>query len=753
MPSELSEKIAQILRGRHDQIPPVKAEIIRWREIDGNLTELNAALSELRQHPSVLPDDEASLTIPYLDGIRADIAEIIELYASVEARFSRDTVNIGVSGSARVGKSTLLQSISGLTDEQIPTGKDIPVTAVRSRIYHSARPPAALLRLHSTATFLSEVVGPYHAALSIPGVPGTLEEFQSWAYPDAPRSDDFKSGDVALLVRLREMQQALWSYGDDLTGGDKSVQLENLRPYVAYPTSGQRAAGTQLEHRYLAVRDVRIDCLFPRAEVDQLGIVDLPGLGEVAADAERHHVTGLRHDVDVVLLVKRAAEGMAFWSSSDAQAINLLDEARGSIRSRGDFVYIVVNARAEDDGLAEALRADIMRQVNDGQQDRYFTILSADVARPESVRENVLSALLRALADRLPVMDREFFDGAADRATAAAARIGSALHELSAVLARIKTTSGNVREDLEGKAKLLREDLSKDLGDLVETLRARATSGDDDPEYTAAVDGAYGKAREWIEDGFDVGEQAWCDQAERAFRVERNAASYGGHELNRIRVEISQQFAGLNDYFTARVEEARRQVGVILQAHFGTLLSDIESADEKAGTRLLERSAALLTEASEPCPTLRDAIGLLLELRLEYRTQFHPRVREQLDSLNMQYRDPESGVQVYAIAPELTAAGALDLFRYCTQRARQAAWETRKALLAEKVTPLLVIYAAVEQFEDAFIRSGGSGREFLRLAYSYRDELWPGVYAGLNEGHARYAKVTRLIKTVTEKLA
>lgn len=748
MASDISERIAQLLRTRRAQLPQVKAEIARWQDIDRNLTEIPAALDELRRHPSVSPDDALDLVVPHLQEIRADISGVIETYNAVEARFSRETVNIGVSGSARVGKSTLLQSISGLADEQIPTGRDIPVTAVRSRIYHSPRQRAALLRLHSPETFLNEVIRPYHTALNFPGFPTSIEEFRAWVYPGQSPQAESRSGDVALLVRLREMQQGLWSYEKDLTGGEKTVPLEELRPYVAYPTSQERASGSQLEHRYLAVRDVRIDSAFPRTEVDQLGIVDLPGLGEVAADAERQHVMGLRHDVDVVLLVKRAAEGMAYWNTSDAQAINLLDEARGFIRNRGDFVFIVVNAREQDAALAEALREDILRQVNDGQQDRYFTTLNADVAQPDLVRDQVLSPLLRALAERLPVMDEEFLTGARDRAAEVAQRIRSVMADLTAAMARLQSTSGSAIEDLDRRAKNLREDLSEGLAELVEELCAQATADDDDPGYLAAIDAAYGGVKEWIDGGFGVGEEAWCEHALRAFRVDHNASHYGGDELNRIRVEVSTRFAALDDFFSARVEEARRQVGVVLQVNFGTLLTGIGG-----GTELLTRAGTLLAEASEPCPTLREAIRLLLELRLEYRTQFHPRVRQQLDGLNIQLIDPLTGQPVAAIVPELSADGAGDLFRYCIQRARQAAWETRKALLDEKVTPLLVIYAAAEQFEDAFIRSGSSEVEFKRFARSYRDELWPGVYAGLSQGHARYAKVVRLIKTITEKLA
>ena len=746
MASDLSERIGQLLRLRRERLPRVQAEIARWRQVDQDLTALATALEALCRHPSVTPDDAMGLAIPHLTEIRANIADVVELYGAVESRFSRETVNIGVSGSARVGKSTLLQSISGLSDEQIPTGRDIPVTAVRSRIYHSPRARVAALRLHSPETFLNEVIRPYHAALNFAGVPSSLEEFRTWTYPGESVRTDVKAGDVALLVRLRDMQRALWSYEGDLTGGEKAVPLEDLRRYVAYPTSEERGAAGPVEHRYLAVRDVRIDCPFPYSDVDQLGIIDLPGLGEIAADAERQHVTGLRHDVDVVLLVKRAAEGMAYWSTADAQAINLLDDARGFIRNRGDFVFIIINARAADGALADALRGDIMRQVNDGQADRHFMTLSVDVAEPTLVRDDVLSPLLHVLAERLPGMDEDCFRGAGDAAADVASGIRRALAEISTVLAGLRTTATGAIEELEGRAKALREDLAVVLGDLVIALYAQATADEDDPGYVAAIDAAYTGVKDWIEGGFGVGEEEWRKRALRSFRVHRDAAHYGGDELNRIRVEISTRFASLDDFFSHQVEEARRQVGAILAENLGSLLTDVEG-----GSELLQRAAVLLAEASEPCPTLESAIRLLLTLRLEYRTQLHPRVRSQLDGLSIQLTDPITGAPV-VVVKDLSVDGAHDLFSYATEQARQAAWDTKKALLDEKVMPLMVIYSAVEQFEDIFIRSGKSDTEFRRFARSYRDELWPGEFAGLTEGHARYARVTRLIKTITEEL-
>jgi hypothetical protein len=63
-----------------------------------------------------------------------------------------------------------------------------------------------------------------------------------------------------------------------------------------------------------------------------------------------------------------------------------------------------------------------------------------------------------------------------------------------------------------------------------------------------------------------------------------------------------------------------------------------------------------------------------------------------------------------------------------------------------------VIYAFVEQFEDALIRSGGAEQEFRRLARSYRDEIWPGIYQGIDEDNARVARVIRASRSLSEYL-
>jgi len=741
----IQERIAAIVEKRRARLPDVRNLIQQWELMDQDLVALASAVGDLCAHPRTPAEVRQSMAAVSIDGARTGIVQAVELLRLLEARFSRGTINIGVSGRARVGKSTLLQSVSGLSNEQIPTGSGLPVTAVRSRIFHSSAYSRAKLALHTFATFRKEVLEPYHNELGLPGIPVSTTEFKNYSYPrsenELSQAYRDKHSNVAILRRLREMQQALWSYENDLAGGERLIELSQLRQYVAYPTN-EEIESAQCARRYLAVRDVRIECAFPYAQVEHVGIVDLPGLGEVASNAEQHHLAGLQNDVDVVLLVKRPVEGMAYWGREDVNTTNLLDSARGLISQRRDFVFILINRGPDDQQLAESMRDDIRRQANDGTNGAHFQVLEADVTDQRVVYEKVLAPVLDHLAERLPCMDQEVLEGTHASSVMAASGIRTVLGDIETALSASRTASVSTVEELGQRSEELRKDLAAAFAELVSDLKHTARSGDEDPAFLSAVDTAYQDICAWITRGFGVGKDVWIANALREMRVDKYSHRFTGDELNRIRVEISGRYCALDNYFDDKVEGLWGQVTGILRRHLGLLVEDVESADA------LDRLAGCLEEAVEPCPNLAKAIRELRALRLDYRTQLHPRVRRTLDGLNLQVVNPKTGEQETLIAEEVSEDGAEAVYREVTQLAEQAAYQTYKGLIQEALTPALVLYAALEQFEDTLIRAGASRLEFGRLARSCRDDIWPGVYEDMEQTNARVNRVRRMVTAV-----
>lgn len=747
---DIQAQIASLLARRRTRLPVVQREVERWESLGGEIGVLNAVVDELRNHPRTPAEVRQGLTGFQAEEIRRDIAKVIELLRVLEARYARGTINIGVSGRARVGKSTLLQSMSGLADEQIPTGSGLPVTAVRSRIFHSTTHQRATLSLHTFDTFREEILLPYHDELGLQSPPTSVCEFQSFKYPasEAELAQLYrdKHSSVSILRRLREMQESLNTYVDDLVGGERTVPLDELRQYVAYPANDQIAAGNCVR-RYLAVRDVRIECSFPYAQVDHVGIIDLPGLGELAANAEQYHLAGLQNEVDVVLLIKRPVEGLAYWGREDGATTNLLDKARGFIKNRRDFVFIVLNSSGLNSQLEASLRDDICRQVNDGEDGKHFQVLEGSAVDQKSVYQAILAPVLGHLANRLPTMDDEVFEGTIATFALLTAKVETLLRDIETALSSTSRSAGSTAEDLEHRTSELRKDLAGALAEIVERFQTAARSGDEDQQFVDAVEASYFVIQSWIESGFGVGKDAWCSDALRQIRVDRNSSPFIARELNRIRVEIGKHYCTLDHYFQGRVSELWNDTASVFAGHFGDLLV------EKHGEDTLRVLANTLADASEPCSTLSEAVQDLMKLKLEYRTQLHPRVRRELDGLNLQVLDPETGQPHDQIVVDINAAGTESLFRFLTQLAEQAAYRTKKAIMQEALTPALVLHAAAEQFEDVFIRSGDSEREFRRLARSYRDDIWPNVFQGIDEANAKFAKIYKAIRSIRTQLS
>ncbi|WP_327394607.1 hypothetical protein [Streptomyces phaeochromogenes] len=766
--SNISTAIDALLQARLRQLPEVQNESERWHTLGEHLAELDDALADLRAHTTMDAELVTSLTLPQLTEIQLAVGQAADSFRVIASRFTRTTVNIGVSGAARMGKSTLLQSVSGLDDNQIPTGHGIPVTAVRSRIFHSPTVRRAELEMHSPESFLAAVISPLHAALDLSPAPRTVAEFRDWVYPEVLPDTRHR----VLLTRLRELQSALMSYEPLLTGGVKTVPLEEVRPFVAYPTHEEISkAGERVGRAYAAVREARIECAFPHEHVARIGIVDLPGLGEVVADAERRHVAGLRNEVDAVLVVKRSSDTSSFFDETDTAGLGLLDEVRGFVRSTGEFAYLVHNTDPDKLHLAENLRGDLLRNVNGGEPDRFFTVFETDVRDPERVGREVLGPLLKRMAEGLPVMDAEVLAGTRTQASSVRDRTRLQLTDLRRALDQVARRAGVPEEVNEAKAAQLRSTIARRLRVLVGELAAEAHGSVLDQGFGEAVEKAYEDVLGWIQDGFGKGADTWKEEALTCMITEGHAAAFAGPEFSRIRVEISRRFAALDDFFTARLTAAWDRTAALLAAECGALFKDEGSRQEdsasgsddatatatatpsaRSGRDVLAELAELFASSSQPCPGLASAVNSLLDVRLEYRTLLYPRVRPDLAPLNLQVTHPDTGEQMQQVAVPLTAEGAEHLHELFNSLAEQAAFRIQRSLSQEAAVPAVVIHALVEQFEDTLIRSGTSVMEFRRFVRSYRNDLWPAEFKGIDEANSRFARVLRVTQDISKAL-
>lgn len=744
--ADQAARIKQIVATRRATLPAIDDPIRDWGRVRSALAELADALDVLPEDVRARPQVEATRTRIRSRELDHEITRAEVALQKARNRFARETVNIGVSGQARVGKSTLLQSISGLGSEQIPSGSGLPVTAVRSKIFHTAGPETAVLQMHTFQTFVEDVLQPYHDALSIGPAPDSLGAFEAYDY-DRVRADGKNHRAVTELQRLRDMHASLPTYRDLLTGGQRTEPLANLRQYVAYPTESQLSEGVP-PRKYLAVRDVTIHTGFPTAPVEGMGIIDLPGLGEVAVGADTHHVAGLENDVDVVILMKRPLEGAAYWKLEDSGAVAVLDRARGAV-ARRDFVFLLVNlGQGASETLVSAVRTSILREANEAVPDKHFRVLEADASDARAVSESVLNPLLAHLADNLPAMDRAVLAEAQQLSIDCAGSLSEALVNLVSALRGSGSVAPSVRGDIDRRAEELRRDIAVALTRLVAVLRTESRQADtEDEAFVSVVNEAAEACYAWVDSGFGSGDQeTWVRGAYRAMEVSGASGAVMADGFNSARVRIASEFGRLDSYFNnVRVPALLAQIAELLSSHLGTLVPRFhDDGAPNAGRKWLGSLKAELAKSTEPAESVTSSLDQLLELRVEFRSLIYPRIRDRLDPLQPQLPDPETGELVPQIVVEVSEEGASELAAHLARRTRQAAYNTMAAILEDAQEPARVLYAVTELFEDALIRSMDSEEEFRAIGHTFRDDIWPGVYTGMEAASKRMERARSL---------
>lgn len=721
--SELDERLHSVIKARSAQAASLDATVAAWSALAMQLRDLAGAVAELAAHPGAPPG--ANLVRPSLESLPLRIElDVLPRLRRVQQRFSRSTLNIGVAGEARVGKSTLLQSLSGLGDGQIPTGDNLPVTAVRSRILHVPHGGRARLGFHTWQSFRELVLQPYFDRLEWGSVPDAPAAFRSARLPEVSTDDQHAETLKGMRERVLGMQASLDTYLPYLTGESKTLQLDELRPFVAYPTAAEEQDRTRAaERRYLAVREAVIECDFPGVDVRNIGLIDLPGTGEIVAAGEDRHIAGLEDEVDLVLLVTNPKK-KAYWGAEAARTLDIVRKARCGADA-GDFCALVVNVGGASAEQISALVGDI-----EGKTGGTYRIIQTDAIDAAKVRSELMLPLLHHLAERLPAMDEAARKYAVADVGGLHSEILATLDALGSVIAEGVPASTPTQVVLVKLAEELRGNIAVRMHDLVHELLAHSRGREaEDEQFAAAVDACYNQVRAWLNDGLGRTEALWLRDAERTLKLNKGSGELIDSELNRIRVHVASQFSALDDQLSTKVESLWSRVAEIVAPEFG--LPHAPPVASLGTLRERLRAAG--------CTAMVRALDELLATRLGYRTHFHPRMRRELDVLTPQVVDPESGEERARIVVAASDEGASEALRLLREHGERAAYEAYRALLKELTLPALVLHAAAEQFDDTFVRSGSAEEEFLRMALAHRDQIWPGRFEDLDRAHRLFA--------------
>lgn len=649
-----SEKIAGILARRADLARSIEV-------LDEHVFGVSLALSGLDAARCELTDDVES-------DARARFTQIGEAIHGLDAalkrertelgrlvnRLNRSTLNVGMVGLARVGKSRFLQSLTGLGPTEIPDGNGGFCTGAPSLVLHSTdATPRVEVFLHNETSFLQEVIGPYFESLGLGRIPHSVEEFAGKPLPPMP------SGIIseARYQHLAAYHRHFPEYRVLLRQQSRvSIEPDQIPRFVAQYNRDR----TEEYHNFRAVRRVEIHTPLTKTEVDRLGVVDLPGLGDTNLGDETILLNALKDDVDVILFVRKPAASGDDIHEADYTLYETVQNALPNI-PLGRSAFLILNRHQDNLANCLAYRAKLA-----GSPIRLVDSWIVDCADPDEV-----GAAFDAMADHLLSHATELDD--------------LLLADRHRSLAELQQQLGALIEDASGLAVLtlptstryplfvrlfnrVHEELSQALVGLVRELEDQRTKPD--PEFGDAV-------REVLESAARVTGLPTTEEIEA--RRDRGGGVIIAYAqfLNEARAHLSRQFLELDTVLAQRVAWMQQRVATVLSEH-GRLDAISQSAGRELLVAVVDRVPSLDNE-------IRYGLRMLADFELSYRGFIQHRVRPCLDGLHgdhptypLKQADRFTPARMLE-ALEVTYEGALDK---CRQALESVAAEPNGALFA-----------------------------------------------------------------------
>ncbi|WP_066375713.1 hypothetical protein [Anabaena sp. CA = ATCC 33047] len=685
-----TEKIASILQKRR----PLAEKI---QNVETNLRSLSSTLRHLedsRNHLlAKLEDQNACQRLQEIDctAIQKSIRHELTALSQLKMRFCRDTLNIGVVGRARQGKSRLLQSLTGLTTAEIPDGDRQHCTGVRSTIYHHPNVNTyGEVWFYSEQSFLDEVIRPYYQKLGLGNTPNTIEEFGKNPLPNLPKNIPGYAEPAAMYEHLKKYHTNLEKYQHLLQKpSPRRISRDEIREYVAQDTP----EGERIFFNYLAVREVKIFCNFPNTDVGQIALVDMPGLGDTGVGDEDRLMRTLGQDVDAVLFVRMPKSSGDYWAEVD---VKLYDTARQALLDLplDLWSFMVLNQTSSNSKNhnnfpnCQDLAADI--------SNKHINVRECIIANCAEVDETnkLLDRVLEYFALKITDLDKQY-------ATACQERLIK-LHQQ--VQAELKKANDALSEEFNDEEDSMFDDLFEEFfeevtNSLEELLKELIVKRDSQNDYL----------KQQIEEVFqlcrqDTGIPTVEDIKKRANREGSYLTAYSKY-LHEIRTNLSNKFLSLDDSLKYSIEEIKSLVADVLveKGHLGGLTA----------ARGSEFIKVIAEEIPDTLSSLKHGFQILSDFQLSYRGLIQHRIRKHLDKLT-----PNLAVRLPQTPDE---QNVLDTFQEIYP---EVIYQCGNALQDFLTEPNQAAFAILEEFVDRVLRAENIEKDWRKFLRKVRKQVW-----------------------------
>lgn len=399
------KRIENIINSRKPFAKELKRTSERMGVVCRSLTELENYRARLE---SSVDEAEIKQELSQMN-LRKQLAELVKQGKQLNIlakRFDRDTLNIGVIGETGAGKSTLLQSLSGLGDQVIPARTGGACTAVRSKIQNlpGQTEVKAEIELHTSETFLDEVIKPYYQKLELGNPPNSLEDFKSQALSqETPARIKGQKEEQMYKHLLNDYYYTLEQYKSLLESNQNSKKIEIIKKeeIEEWVTQKRDANGLLTNFKHLVVRQAKFFCQFKDATMnlninDKITLVDVPGMGDTRLGDEELMLETIGRDVDAVMFLYLPGTKRFLWKDSFQ---DLYYNAKNALNNFSERVFIILNLQGDNQEGCDTL-----------QKDRKFEAVDYRIINCSDPQEayKVFNIILEHLEKKIQDLDRQY---------------------------------------------------------------------------------------------------------------------------------------------------------------------------------------------------------------------------------------------------------------------------------------------------------------------------------------------------------
>ncbi|MBR4326957.1 MAG: hypothetical protein IKP73_15690 [Bacteroidales bacterium] len=615
--SDLKKKIDEILSERKSRIGMISLRNDLIDSLYPNLQKIQKTISEL----GVEGVDEKVETI---SKFLSNLDQAREKLRLIQKRYAKDTINIGVSGFTHAGKSTLLQAISGLTDNEIPKADEDAedslhaTTAICSQIFNSAEKYAEIF--YKTDHEFVEFV---NAHLKIAGL-SQISDKGEFTKIQIPENNDTEEEKNTIKDRLRLLQESFPFYKDKIGNGYEKISGNNLTrldSYVSYSKSDK------MTRFFPAVKEVKIYSPFPalgNPDV-KLCLVDLPGFGEFN-EVDKIQISNLKEIVDHIIFIYKTDDSLGIDKKHFRESYFEIKGIHPAQSNNKDFLLNFLSFLINEKRVGNW--QNLVRQTVNTIQSTYgnykyysFPALLDNQPNKQDAEKN-LNDILSRLSQTLPQMDECLLKSLNQSLDI------SELMFLLKDLAKFVNQYSYANEDTSNfhkKGVRFREDFNKDLEKLL--AKYQKESEEIDNGFCNKVSAIATQTDSDIADNLlykpSTERPTWDIYIDYAAKGD-NASTFAS-ELRRVWVETLGRYINLDEDFSQHIDKLKKEVLDLFDSR-----SHIVPKDENGEYNLLALLEKLQCLGNDNELTL--AFTSLQTLTQNFRQNLYPYIfRDQLE--------------------------------------------------------------------------------------------------------------------------